>query len=89
MDYVILSLLVAINLNKNTFSLGTVAISNVYNSFNPTFARVLTLTIFCFTLANVIHLSTACLTRLASIFLIGTIEEVNGEITLSGHPKSF
>jgi len=75
-DYLVLSMI------ENTFSLGTVAVSNVYNSFNATFARVITLTIFCFTLANVIHLSTACLTRLASIFLIGTIEEVNGEKSL-------
>ena len=73
-DYLVLSII------ENILSLGTVAISNIFNNFNETLARAVTLTIFCFTLANIIHLSTACVTRLASIFLIGTIEEVNGKI---------
>ena len=45
---------------------------------NETLARIICLTVFYFILANIIHLSTSCLTRVASICLIGRIEEVNG-----------
>jgi hypothetical protein len=72
-DYLIISMI------ANTLTLGTVAIGNIFDDLNETFARVLSLTIFYFNLADMIHMSSACLTRLASICLIGTIEEVNGK----------
>jgi hypothetical protein len=71
-DYLIISII------ESIFSLGTVAISNIFNMVNETLARVISLTVFSFVVANMIHLCSACITRLASICLIGFIEELNG-----------
>ncbi len=72
-DYIIHSVIF------NIVSLGSVAISNVFDNFDQSFARVITLTLFSLVLSNTIHFSGACLTQLASIYLIGVIEEVNGK----------
>ena len=72
-DYIIHSLIF------NIASLGSVAISNIVSNLDETFARVLSLTLFSLVLSNTIHFSGACLTQLASIYLLGIIEEVNGE----------
>ena len=73
-DYLILSII------ESIISLGTVAISNIFNTIDVTIARIITLTLFSFLLANMIHLCAACITRLVSICFIGFIEELNGEI---------
>jgi hypothetical protein len=72
-DYLIISIV------ENIAALGAMAASNVVNNLNESLARVITLTVFCFLLANMIHLTLACITRLASICLVGIIEEINGE----------
>ena len=72
-DYIIHSLMF------NIVSLGSVALSNLFDNIDKDFARLITLTLFSLVLSNTIHFSGACLTQLASIYLLGIIEEVNGE----------
>ena len=73
-DYLLLSLI------TNTIGIGAAALSNIYDNINETCARVISLTAFSFMLANMVHLSAACLTRLASIFLVGIIEDIRGKV---------
>ena len=63
----------------NTVSLGSVAICNIFDNLNETFARVISLSVFSFILSHWIRFSGACLIWLASIHLLGIIEELNGE----------
>jgi hypothetical protein len=63
----------------NIVSLGSVVISNIFDNLNETFAEVISLTQFFFFLSNMVHFSAACLIRLASIYIFGIIEELNGE----------
>jgi hypothetical protein len=73
-DYILLSLM------TNIVGIGATAISNIFANINDTCARVICMAVFSTILANIIHLSIACLTRLASIFLVGMIEDVKGKI---------
>ena len=63
----------------NIVSLGSVAISNILDNTNETVARVISLSVFSFIMSSMIHFIALCLTRLASIYLLGIIEDVNGE----------
>ncbi len=74
-DYIIHSLIF------NIYSLGSVAISNLFDNLDETFARVISLTHFSLVLSNLIHFIGACLTQLASIYLSCIIEDVKGKKT--------
>jgi hypothetical protein len=65
----------------NIFSLGSVAMSNLFNKLDETFARVITLTLFSLVLSNTIYFIGACLIQLASIYLSRIIEDVKGKKT--------
>jgi hypothetical protein len=73
-DYILLSMM------TNVVGIGAAIISNIFDNINETCARAICLTVFFFILANMVHFSIVCITRLASIFLVGIIEDTRGKI---------
>ena len=75
----VLSDFLVISLLQNIASLTFVATSQIFENIDVFIAKLMCLIVYFFICAVLIHLSTFCFTRLACIYLIGTIEYINGE----------
>ena len=72
-DFLILSML------ENISALGTISLSQMLPEVGLFQAKVMCLCVYFFMCATLIHLSTFCCTRLACIYLVGTIENFSGK----------
>ena len=72
-DFLVLAML------QNTSSLVGVTLSQIFDNFSIIQAKLISLSVYFFLCATLIHLSASCFTRLACIYLVGTMEYVSGK----------
>ena len=74
MDFLLIAMV------ENTFTLGCSAVSQIFDGVGDPLAKIMSLVAYFVACTTLIHFTTACLTRVACVWLVGTIEFVKGKL---------
>ena len=78
MDFLLIAMV------ENTFTLGCLAVSQFFDGVGEPLAKIMSLISYFVACAALIHFITACLTRVACIWLFDTIELIKGKLSKPG-----